>query len=738
MKYQKTKAILLGIMLGLCILWVGDALAVDYYVDTASSGGDGTTTATSGATAAFATVAAAQAAITGDQSDNSLLFKRGGVWREQFTVGANGTSGHPFTIGAYGTGDKPVISGADVITNFSLLEVTGWSAYSGSDTTLTENLTIVASIALHSIVQRTWISQGFQVSPGDTADVVSLDLKRIGSPSGDVWVEIQGDSSGKPDNSTIANGTSDKITASSVGTSDFTLYNFTFPSAFTLSDSTQYHIVVKADYDVNGSDYIAMSNAGSGNPYANGQLCLYNPTSWTGYADVDLLFKVIKSGDAIPNVYSAVLTTEPSDIYFNGNVGNNEANIGALGDDKDWFWDSGVLYVYSITNPSTITITPKPDVYFATVTTEPNIVRFDETVGTHVVGVDSLSSSGDWFWGSDVLYMYGDPSGIVIESGSRSSCIIVPTSYVVIDSINLQMSNSTGAGGCVFAYAVGGIDSVVVKNCSIGPSYNKGIYFYNVDSGAISENNTVTKCWNGSPYGSGGNGGAIYIYGTTAGFIARYNYVADCYTGIVANTGDGDNNIYFNIVLRSHVNCIDVSGSSGHICNVYNNTVFHSPRWEAGHGIVTQDGGYVNFFNNIIVSDFTGTPTNVQLICIASSGYPGVLSDNNSFFLIGESTCHLGKTDSTDLDTLETWQSASGQDAHSQEADPLLDTDYSLLSGSPAILAGTKAGEVGLTGSQTDYFGNTIYFLPYDRMNIGADQAGAEPDRPSGSWGVRW
>jgi hypothetical protein len=88
--------------------------ATTYFVDTASSGGDGTTQATSGPQAAFATVAAAQAAVTGNQSDNSLLFKRGCTWNEQFVVGAYGTVGHPFTIGAYGSGAQPKFSASGV------------------------------------------------------------------------------------------------------------------------------------------------------------------------------------------------------------------------------------------------------------------------------------------------------------------------------------------------------------------------------------------------------------------------------------------------------------------------------------------------------------------------------------------------------------------------------------------------------------------------------------------------
>jgi hypothetical protein len=62
----------------LCLVGLAySAFATNYYVNTASSGGDGTTTATSGAQAAFATVAAAQAALTGDQHGNFLLFNKG-------------------------------------------------------------------------------------------------------------------------------------------------------------------------------------------------------------------------------------------------------------------------------------------------------------------------------------------------------------------------------------------------------------------------------------------------------------------------------------------------------------------------------------------------------------------------------------------------------------------------------------------------------------------------------------
>lgn len=100
-----------------------------YYVDTASSGGNGTTTATSGANAAFATIAAAQAAVTGAHAGDSLLFKTDCIWREQFTVGAYGTSSNVFTIGAYGGGALPIINGADLLVSWTPEAVGGFTAY---------------------------------------------------------------------------------------------------------------------------------------------------------------------------------------------------------------------------------------------------------------------------------------------------------------------------------------------------------------------------------------------------------------------------------------------------------------------------------------------------------------------------------------------------------------------------------------------------------------------------------
>lgn len=90
-----------------------------YYVDNVagSDGNSGTSPS-----AAWRTVARVNRAsfAPGDR----VLFKRGGLWREQLTISSAGMPGNPILFDAYGSGNAPVISGSD------LLAVPAWSVCS--------------------------------------------------------------------------------------------------------------------------------------------------------------------------------------------------------------------------------------------------------------------------------------------------------------------------------------------------------------------------------------------------------------------------------------------------------------------------------------------------------------------------------------------------------------------------------------------------------------------------------
>lgn len=92
-------------------LW-GTSEAATYYVDPDSNDncdGLSQTVGVSG-TCAWKTIAKVNASTF--SAGDSILFKKGDVWRETLTVPSSGSSGSPITIGAYGTGANPIIYGS--------------------------------------------------------------------------------------------------------------------------------------------------------------------------------------------------------------------------------------------------------------------------------------------------------------------------------------------------------------------------------------------------------------------------------------------------------------------------------------------------------------------------------------------------------------------------------------------------------------------------------------------------
>jgi hypothetical protein len=90
---------------------------VVHYVDSASTdGGDGTTTALTGANRAFATIAGVNAHTFA--ADDTCSFKCGETWNGTLAPGQNGTSSHPITFNSYSTGAKPIIENSVHVTSW--------------------------------------------------------------------------------------------------------------------------------------------------------------------------------------------------------------------------------------------------------------------------------------------------------------------------------------------------------------------------------------------------------------------------------------------------------------------------------------------------------------------------------------------------------------------------------------------------------------------------------------------
>jgi parallel beta-helix repeat protein len=110
---------------------------------------------------------------------DSVLFRKGDIWREQLTINWSGSLATPIVFGSYGSGNLPEINGADVIT--------GWSLYSG-------NIYVanVASTVTQLFIDgkrqtyARWPNSGWQTITANSADKLRLTSTSITQPT-DYW-----------------------------------------------------------------------------------------------------------------------------------------------------------------------------------------------------------------------------------------------------------------------------------------------------------------------------------------------------------------------------------------------------------------------------------------------------------------------------------------------------------------------------------------------------------------------
>jgi hypothetical protein len=122
-------------VVSLCIfalLLASTSSATTYYVD-CNAGSDsnaGTSTGT-----AWATVGKVNSSSF--SAGDSILFIKGCTWRAQLIPPSSGSAGNPITFGAYGSGAAPILSGNTVVTGWSLVSGSIYSATVAWDPNMT-------------------------------------------------------------------------------------------------------------------------------------------------------------------------------------------------------------------------------------------------------------------------------------------------------------------------------------------------------------------------------------------------------------------------------------------------------------------------------------------------------------------------------------------------------------------------------------------------------------------------
>lgn len=132
------------------------------------------------------------------------------------------------------------------------------------------------------------LGQSFQTGLAGPLPFIDLKLQRNGTVSGRIWCTLEANSSGAPSGTALA--TSDKLDVSNISTTAGAI-RFVFRTPATLTASTTYWLVLRGDYTISTSNYIAWLRKLTTNPYANGTAATYNGSSWSNVSNADMWFK---------------------------------------------------------------------------------------------------------------------------------------------------------------------------------------------------------------------------------------------------------------------------------------------------------------------------------------------------------------------------------------------------------------------------------------------------------------
>ena len=714
-----------------------------------------TYTCSGGSASAFATIAdinAFSALAPGD----SVLFRKGQTWREQLTVPSSGSAGNPITFGAYGEGVNPIISGANPVST--------WTEYvanvTGSVTQANMRLSVAAGTAFVDFSSSGTLTSylGKQIIITDSGGKTLTGYIKAAGTGETYGNELLGNTAY---NNTTGIGSSNTTIASVAGGQSGNALQVTLNSGQTYGNGGQGLTAISGAL-LKNSTYVKKNTATalaialiSGTTWGTlNQKNNLTPSDWTQYSyyatadGTSIYHQCIVSGvatnaglfdtssvtqvltpsttgvtitstangstyswttedsgfnrnessynytivDTVPNIWKATLTSPPATFYvsFDSDKGKIKTSIADLTAAKDWFWASDVLYIYSESDPDTLYTTPGIQANIRN-----NLIIIDSK---DYVTIENLTVTGSIF---GAITPIGTSAGIIINS---------ITSYLNGMGIAGSGSSVFTANNCVSYnsfndnFQVAGTSTGTFNNCEAYNSSNDG--FSSNTSGNINCNYCISHDAGVEGIGIQGPGDGYTAHGTgyfKVHYSIGYNNKKSCFTA--SNTTYGE---FYNNTCYSNWDGKDTNGNPG------------GSGWSDGDmGVGIDTTGAVTYAlkNNI----FSGHQDEILVTAGAIAAGLTLVSDYNVIY--DWRKADYAEKAFTWNDTKYNWadwKAQSGGDAHSINADPLFVTastvtpDFHLQSVSPAINAGTN---VGLT---RDYEGNTVPHCSNTNPDIGA------------------
>jgi parallel beta-helix repeat protein len=298
------------------------------------------------------------------------------------------------------------------------------------------------------------------------------------------------------------------------------------------------------------------------------------------------------------------------------------------------------------------------NIYYVSLTTQPNVVIFDSTLGSHVASASAITSPNQWFWGSNILYVYSksDPATAYtrpgIQAGARNLAIMVGKSYITLKNLQTESSNQQDYGGNIFLNGsahpgnliVDGVDSrwsadsgiainttgftsagsVTVKSSTLHDNAHSGFAVVEDAGSTASTPSVIQYC---TVYNNQIDG--IAIGGNY--WTVEHNTVRD--NGTLANKGIGIhpyspssgsgfgryNTIRYNLVYNQTGSEQDGAGIGiDQWCNynkIYYNIVYNN----YGPGIYLYDSSHSRVYNNTVYKSCTGRTSSGSIRLTATS-----------------------------------------------------------------------------------------------------------------------
>ncbi len=163
------------------------------------------------------------------------------------------------------------------------------SAYSTDQAQVTA---AAAGIALRDAAARTGLAQSFKPDYSLPVARIALSLKKTGTPTGNIWVELWSDSPGSPDAQLLSDSAVIDI---STLTGAFASYNFDFATPIPVVAGTTYYVVLQASNAIDGASYAQWENSGSNN-YSDGSPFKNDGSSWSANGTSDHVFNTQYQG----------------------------------------------------------------------------------------------------------------------------------------------------------------------------------------------------------------------------------------------------------------------------------------------------------------------------------------------------------------------------------------------------------------------------------------------------------